>query len=35
MTDTVCTELTALAKASLFPALYLVFFAWSVTLLGS
>jgi hypothetical protein len=35
MTDTVCTELTALAKATLFPALYLVFFAWSVTLLGA
>ena len=35
MTDTLCTELTALAKATIIPALYLVFFAWSVTLLGS
>ena len=35
MTDTVCTELSALAKATLIPALYLVFFAWSVTLLGA
>jgi hypothetical protein len=35
MNDTLCTELTALAKATIFPALYLIFFAWSVTLLGS
>jgi hypothetical protein len=33
MTDTSCTELVALAKATIAPVLYLAFFAWSVTLL--
>ena len=28
-------EIAALAKASLIPALYLIFVAWSVTLLAS
>jgi len=35
MSDISSTELAALAKATVFPLLYLVFFAWSVTLLAS
>ena len=33
MTDTVRTQLSALAKAAVFPALYVAFFAWSYALL--
>ncbi len=34
MSDVSFTQLTALAKATVFPVLYLVFFAWSCTLLA-
>ena len=33
MTDTIRTQLTALGKAAVFPALYVAFFAWSYALL--
>jgi hypothetical protein len=35
MSDISFTEFSALAKATVFPVLYFVFFAWSVTLLAS
>jgi len=34
MSDVVCTELSALAKAAIFPVLYVAFFAWSYALLA-
>lgn len=33
MTDLARTQLSALAKAAMFPALYAAFFAWSYALL--
>jgi len=34
MTDIACTQLSALAKAAIFPVLYIAFFAWSYALLA-
>jgi hypothetical protein len=33
MSDLTCTRVSALAKASIFPALYLAFFVWSYAVL--
>ena len=33
MSDVTCTQLSALAKASLFPVLYIAFFAYSYAVL--
>lgn len=35
MSDVVSTQLSALAKASVFPVLYVAFFAWSYAVLLS
>lgn len=35
MSNLSSTELTALAKAALFPLLYLAFVGWSITLLSA
>ena len=34
MSDISCTQLSALAKAAIFPVLYVAFFAWSYALLA-
>ena len=34
MSDIVSTQLSALAKAAIFPILYVAFFAWSYALLA-
>ncbi len=34
MTDIACIQLSALAKAAIFPVLYVAFFAWSYALLA-
>jgi hypothetical protein len=34
MSDVTCTQLSALAQASLFPVLFVAFFAWSYALLA-
>jgi len=34
MSDLACTQLSALAKAVVFPILYVAFFAWSYALLA-
>jgi hypothetical protein len=34
MSNLACTQLSALAKAAIFPVLYVAFFAWSYALLA-